>query len=72
MMSAEGRRPVSYTYDPEHWRKRAEELRAIASAMTGMVRAKESILRTAQQYELKALRAEGRLRGLMSTPRPLL
>jgi hypothetical protein len=40
--------------------------------MTGMVRAKESILRIAEQYELKALKAEGRLRGLASTSRPLL
>jgi hypothetical protein len=61
---------MSYTHDPEHWRRRAEELRMIASAMTGLVRAKESILRTAEQYELKALQAEGRLRELVSTPRP--
>ena len=60
------------THDPEHWRRRAGELRTIASAMTGMVRAKESILRIAEQYELKALKAEGRLRGLASTSRPLL
>jgi hypothetical protein len=67
MMFGEGRRSVSYTHGPEHWRRRAEELRIIASAMTGMVRAKESILRTAEQYELKALQVEGRLRGLTAT-----
>jgi hypothetical protein len=42
--------------DPEHWRKRAEGMRAIANAMTGMARAKESILRIAEKYDQKALR----------------
>jgi hypothetical protein len=51
------------TNEPEHWRKRAEEMRTIANMMTGLVRAQDSLLEIAEQYELKALRAEGRLRG---------
>ena len=56
--------------DPEHWRKRAEEMRTIANAMTGMARAKESILRIAEKYDQKALQAEARLRGLAPTLGP--
>jgi hypothetical protein len=52
--------------DPEHWRKRAEEMRMIANAMTGVARAKESILRIAEEYERKARQAEGRLGGRAS------
>jgi hypothetical protein len=55
---------MSYiTDEPKHWRKCAEEMRIIANAMTGMVRAKDSLLRIAEDYELKALQAEGRPRG---------
>jgi hypothetical protein len=49
--------------DPEHFRKRAQEMRIIANSLTGMVRAKDSILRFAEEYEKKAVRVEGRLRG---------
>ena len=56
------------TDDPEHWRKRAQEMRTIANALNGMARAKESILRIAEKYERKALQAEGRLRELGPTP----
>jgi hypothetical protein len=52
--------------DPERWRRRAAEMRIIANAMTGMVRAKESLLRIAEEYERKARQAEGRLGGRAS------
>jgi hypothetical protein len=47
------------TNEPEHWRKRAEEMRTIANTMTGLARAQDSLLQIAEQYKLKARRAEG-------------
>jgi hypothetical protein len=49
--------------DPAHWRRRAEDIRAIANGMTGLTRAKEAMHRIAEEYELKAQQAEGRLQG---------
>ena len=51
------------TDDPEHWRRRAEEMRRIANDLTDMVRAKQSLLQIAENYERKAAQAEERLRG---------
>ncbi len=56
--------PMSHiTNEPEHWRKRAQEMRIIANEMSGLLRAKDTLLRIAEQYELKAQQAEGRLNG---------
>jgi hypothetical protein len=52
---------ISTINDPQCWRKRAQEMRAIAEEMTVLTRAKESVLRIADQYERQALRAEQRL-----------
>ena len=52
---------ISNSNDPQRWRKRAREMRAIAEEMTVLTRAKESVLRIADQYERRALRAERRL-----------
>jgi len=47
-------------YDPEHWRKRAEEMRSIADNMHDLV-ARASMLRIADEYEVlaKELRNDG-------------
>jgi hypothetical protein len=59
--------------DPKHWRQRAQELRALAAVLKG--EAKETMLRTARDYdklaERAALRADGqqpRLGGLTPSP----
>src|SRR5215475_12418825 len=46
------------THDPDHWRKRADEMRRIAEDITVVARAKASILRAAQEYDGLALPAE--------------
>jgi hypothetical protein len=48
-------------YDPERWRQRAEELRAIAEAMTDPA-ARESLLRSVADYLRLADRSEARRR----------
>jgi hypothetical protein len=52
---------ISNINDPQCWRKRAQEMRVIAQEMTVLARAKESVLRIADQYERRALWAERRL-----------
>jgi len=47
--------------DPEYWRKRAEESRALADEMTDVL-AKLRMLKLVQDYEELAVRAENRLR----------
>jgi hypothetical protein len=44
--------------DSGHWRKRAEDMRAIADGMTALPLAQASLLRTAEEYERLAERAE--------------
>ncbi len=50
-------------YDPDRWRRRAEEMRRIADDMTVIARAQAELLRIAEDFELLAVRAEGRMRG---------
>ena len=45
--------------DPEHWRKRAEEARAIAEELTD-AKEREKMLKLAEDYEKLAKRAEHR------------
>ena len=47
-------------HDPDHWRRRAQEMHAIADGMTILPSAKASLLRTAEEYERLAERAERR------------
>ena len=47
--------------DPEYWRKRAKESRALADEMTDVL-AKLRMLKLVQDYEELAIRAEKRLR----------
>ena len=49
--------------DPEHWRRRAAEARAVASRMTDPV-GKENMLAVAGSYDRIAIRAEERHREL--------
>ena len=46
------------TIEADHWRRRANEMRRIAEGMTVIARAKASTLRTADEYERLAERAE--------------
>jgi hypothetical protein len=43
--------------NPEHWRRRAQELRSIADELTVFARAKASLLRAAEEYDRLAMRA---------------
>jgi hypothetical protein len=52
---------ASHLQNPEHWRRRAEELRSIADGLTVFARAKASLLRVAEEYDRLAMRAERRL-----------
>jgi hypothetical protein len=52
---------ASYLQSPEHWRKRAAELRSIADGLTVLARAQASLLRVAEEYDRLAMRAEHRL-----------
>jgi len=54
--------PLSVANDPEHWRQRAEEARAIAELMTDMP-SREAMLRIAADYDRLAKRAEDRKRS---------
>jgi phage-related baseplate assembly protein len=51
----------SHLDDPEHWRDRAEQVRALADQVTGQ-KAKIEILRIAAEYALLAKRAEERIK----------
>jgi hypothetical protein len=52
----------SYINDPDHWRQRAEEARAIANQVSD-VDAKVAMLRIADEYERLARRAAARAQG---------
>jgi hypothetical protein len=51
--------PASFINDPEHWRKRAKETRAIADKMNDP-RAREKMLKIADDYDRLAKQAEER------------
>jgi hypothetical protein len=55
--------PASFINDPEHWRDRAREKRALSERLRNE-QAKQTMLRIANDYERLAQRAEERLRGL--------
>jgi len=46
--------------DPEHWRKRAAEMRALAAEMVDTI-AKQKLVDAAEEYERLALRAAARV-----------
>jgi hypothetical protein len=48
-------------YDPEHWRRRADEMRRIADGLNLLPSAQASVLRTAEEYCRLAVKAEERL-----------
>jgi hypothetical protein len=50
---------MTASFQPEHWRQRAQEMRTLAYAMRDLV-ARDSMLEIADQYERLALRAEER------------
>ena len=54
--------PASLVDDPEHWRDRAREKRALAERLTNE-QAKQTVLRVANDYERFAEQAEERSRG---------
>jgi hypothetical protein len=55
--------------DPERWRKRAAEIRRRADEMAQLPIARESLIRTAEEYERWAQQEEERLKA---TQRPSL
>jgi hypothetical protein len=54
--------PTSIANDPEHWRKRAQEMRDLAAEIKDPL-SKQTMLRIAEDYDRLAKRAEGRLSG---------
>jgi hypothetical protein len=53
---------VSHFNDPEHWRQRAKEARALAEQMSDET-AKKMMLEIADDYEKLAVRAAKRMQG---------
>jgi hypothetical protein len=49
--------------DTEHWRNRADEMRRIAEDLGVLPLARESMLRTAEEYDRLAAKAEKRLKA---------
>ena len=49
--------------DAGHWRRRADEMRRIADGLGPLILAKASMLRTAEEYDRLAVKAEERARG---------
>ena len=56
---------TSFINDPEHWRKRAEEARALANQMNDET-SKQTMLNIAADYDRLAERAEGRAKDFDS------
>jgi hypothetical protein len=54
--------PASFINDPEHWRDRAREKRALAERLKNE-QVKQTMLRIANDYERLAEQAEERSRG---------
>ena len=54
--------PTSVADDPAHWKKRAEEARALADLMSDDV-SKQMMLQIARDYDHLAERAEKRAKG---------
>jgi hypothetical protein len=58
---------MSSLYDEQHWRRRAEEMRNIANGMGPLERAKDVMLRIAEEYDRLAVRAADRMGGKSQT-----
>jgi hypothetical protein len=58
--------PASLVNDPEHWRDRAREKRALAERLRNEL-AKQTMLRIANDFDRLAERAEERSRSLATT-----
>lgn len=56
-----------FVNDPDHWRRRADEMRALAADMTD-AETRQTMLRLAKDYDRLAKRAEQR--GSQSTEPP--
>ena len=54
--------PALFINDPEHWRARARDMRAL-STLAQDEQAKSTMLKVAEDYELLARRAANRLNG---------
>jgi hypothetical protein len=54
--------PTSIANDPEHWRKRAEDMRTLANEIKDPL-SKQTMLKIAEDYDRLAKRAEARARG---------
>jgi len=59
------RMPASYINDPNHWRRRAAEMRALAADANA--EARTAMLRLAADYDRLAARAAQRAVGLLPT-----
>ena len=59
--------PASFINDPEHWRARAREMRALAT-LAQDEEARAAMLGVAEQYEQLARRAETRMNGAPAQP----
>jgi hypothetical protein len=68
LSEARERMPFSHLNDPEHWRDRAKEARALAEDMADPV-SKEKMLDLAANYEHLAKRAEDRRSGKIPKPK---
>jgi hypothetical protein len=53
------------TIDADHWRRRADEMRRIAEGITILPNANASVLRTAEEYDRLAERAQRRASSLI-------